>query len=78
VTRAVYRFVKWTAEPDMEPDAEPFTLVMQCAVCGERSAVSQEIEAGQDWILKHAAGSGDHHSYREIFTRPYRAVRAGP
>jgi len=37
--RAVFRFVRWTVAPDREPDAEPITYAMQCAVCGMRYAV---------------------------------------
>lgn len=72
--RALYRHVNWTATPDLEPDAEPIKHAMQCAVCGARSLASEDIEAAQDWVLKHAASTGDHHTYREIITRPWRAA----
>ena len=32
--RAVIRHEVWTLEPDREPDAEPTTYAMECAVCG--------------------------------------------
>jgi hypothetical protein len=31
------RYQEWTLQPDREPDAEPTTYAMQCAVCGETS-----------------------------------------
>ena len=78
--RAVFRFVRWTVAPDREPDAEPITYAMQCAVCGMRYAVCGrqskafvEIGPAQDWTLRHTARARGHHSYREIITRPWRA-----
>jgi hypothetical protein len=77
VTRAVFRFEDVTLAPDREPDAEPITYAMQCAVCEEESAASEETEPVQDWVFQHAGAHPGHHSYREIITRPYRAVRIG-
>ena len=73
MTRSVLRFVRWTVTPDREPDAEPVTYAMRCAVCGQRSGVSVEFGPVQDWVMQHAARFRDHHSYREVITRPWRA-----
>jgi hypothetical protein len=35
------RFVAWTIKHNGEPDAEPTTRAMQCAVCGETFLVSR-------------------------------------
>lgn len=60
--------------PDLEPDAEPWTFAMQCAVCEEQSEAAEAFDPGQDWTLKHIAANPEHYSYREIITRPYRAI----
>ncbi|TKA11833.1 DUF7848 domain-containing protein [Actinacidiphila oryziradicis] len=75
MTRALLRFVPWTISPNREPDAEPITHAMQCTACGEKSLPFKEIEPAQLWALKHA-GRTRHHTYREIITRPWRAVPA--
>jgi hypothetical protein len=77
VTRAVFRFEDVTLAPDQEPDAEWITFAMQCAVCEERSAASEETRPVQDWVFEHVREHPGHHSYREVITRPYRAVRVG-
>jgi hypothetical protein len=73
--RAVFRYVNWTVAPDMEPDAEPITYSAQCAVCEEQSDVADNDLSPSDWVRIHAARNQDHHSYREILTRPLRAWR---
>lgn len=73
MTRAVLRFVPWTISPDMEPDAEPVTHAMRCAVCGQQSVAFEEIGPAQLWALQHAGRARDHHTFREVLTRPWRA-----
>nr|WP_237536393.1 hypothetical protein [Streptomyces sp. SID5785] len=67
------RTVTWTLEPDREPDAEPSTYAMQCAVCEETSTASVDFGEPQEWVLAHGAAHPSHHSYREVITRPWRA-----
>ncbi|PWI16769.1 hypothetical protein DI272_23340 [Streptomyces sp. Act143] len=71
--RAVVRQVRWTLEPDREPDAEPVTYAMECAVCGERSESSVDFGVPQGWVLAHGGRNPSHHSYREVIVRPWRA-----
>nr|WP_055700867.1 MULTISPECIES: hypothetical protein [Streptomyces] len=74
-TRAVLRHETWTLEPDREPDAEPATYAMQCAVDGETSPAAVDFAVPQKWVLEHCGKHPSHHSYREIITRPWRAWR---
>ncbi|MFJ4832807.1 hypothetical protein ACIP79_23330 [Streptomyces sp. NPDC088747] len=73
--RAVVRHEIWTLEPDREPDAEPTTYAMQCAVCEATSAAGVDFGDPQDWVLAHCGRNPSHHSYREIITRPWRTWR---
>ncbi|MCX4736171.1 hypothetical protein [Streptomyces sp. NBC_01363] len=50
---AVIGYVTWTLEPDREPDAEPTTYAMECAVCGRASDATEEFTDVQSWALKH-------------------------
>jgi len=77
VTRTVLRFVAWTIAPNEAPDAEPTTHAIQCAVCGEKSLAFEEIGPAQLWALKHAGRHQDHHTYRQIATRSWRATADG-
>ncbi|MGW0861333.1 DUF7848 domain-containing protein [Streptomyces sp. NPDC002611] len=70
--RAVLTHVLWTLSPDREPDAEPTTYAMQCAVDGETSPASEDPTEPQDWVLEHCGKNPSHHSFREIITRPWR------
>lgn len=76
--RAVMRFVRWTLAPDREPDAEPITHAMQCAVCHAESEASVDAAEARAWTLRHAGGNPEHHTYREVITRPWRAWMPGP
>jgi hypothetical protein len=76
--RALFRHVRWTSEPDLEPDAAPLTHRMTCDVCGAKSPVSVEFGAVQDWQLAHAGRHPTHHTYTETLTRPWRAWMRGP
>ncbi|MGP3999042.1 DUF7848 domain-containing protein [Streptomyces sp. 8N706] len=71
----VIRRELWTLTPDREPDAEPLTFAMECAVCGERSLTGEDVGVTQDWTLRHAGRNPSHHTYREVITRPWRAWR---
>ncbi|MGH3309843.1 MAG: hypothetical protein ACRDP3_04560 [Streptomyces sp.] len=73
--RSVIRYEQWTLSPDREPDAEPVTFSMECAVCGQRSHASVDFGDVQDWTLRHAGRRPTHHTYREIVQRPWRAWR---
>lgn len=70
--RAVVRFQRWTLAPDREPDAEPVTFAMECAVCGERSSYEGEFGPAQAWTLEHCGRNPTHHTYRELISRPWR------
>ncbi|MEV5374849.1 hypothetical protein AB0L26_02570 [Streptomyces nondiastaticus] len=74
--RAVYRYGTWTLAPDREPDAEPVTYAMQCAVCEEKSDPQEDLAAAQTWTFRHAGRHPSHHTYREVITRPWRAWMA--
>jgi hypothetical protein len=69
----VIRFASWTLEPDREPDAEPVTYAMECAVCGRRSEASVDFQEAQRWTFAHAGRNPSHHTYREVIHRPWRA-----
>jgi len=43
--RAIIRQEKWSLVPDREPDAEALTYRMECAVCQERSDMSESWQA---------------------------------
>ncbi|MET8678947.1 hypothetical protein ABZW18_15565 [Streptomyces sp. NPDC004647] len=68
----VIRRELWTLTPDREPDAEPLTFAMECAVCDQRSVIGEDVTEAQDWALRHAGRNPSHHSYRELITRPWR------
>ncbi|WP_399078430.1 DUF7848 domain-containing protein [Streptomyces zaehneri] len=70
------RHETWTLTPDREPDAEPITYAMECAVCGESSAVDEDFAEPQSWVLEHCGKNPSHHTFREIITRPWRTWRA--
>ncbi|MCD9143865.1 DUF7848 domain-containing protein [Streptomyces albireticuli] len=76
--RTVFLFGTWTLQPDQEPDAEPITYAMQCAVCEESSAVVEDLTHAQGWTFRHAGRNPSHHTYREVITRPWRAWMAEP
>ncbi|MDK1472483.1 hypothetical protein QNO07_03420 [Streptomyces sp. 549] len=71
--RAVLRFARWHLAPDREPDAEPVTFAMECAVCGARSEARVDFGDVQQWTFRHAGRNSSHHTYREVITRPWRA-----
>jgi hypothetical protein len=73
--RSVISHETWTLTPDCEPDAEPITYAMECAVCGESSDGSEDFGDGQSWVLEHCGRNPSHHTFREIITRPWRAWR---
>ncbi|GAA0487446.1 hypothetical protein GCM10009544_55920 [Streptomyces stramineus] len=77
-TRKHFRFGTWTLQPDREPDAEPVTYAMQCAVCEEHSATVEDPSDAQGWTFRHAGRNPSHHTYRELITRPWRAWMAEP
>ncbi|MFY7628291.1 DUF7848 domain-containing protein [Streptomyces sp. NY05-11A] len=70
------RHETWTLTPDREPDAEPMTYAMECAVCGEFSAAGEDFPEPQSWVLEHCGKNPSHHTFREIITRPWRTWRA--
>jgi hypothetical protein len=74
VTRAIYGFTTWTIAVDAGPDAEAITHAIQCAACGEQSLVFEEIGSAQLWALRHSGLNPAHRGYREIITRPWRAL----
>jgi hypothetical protein len=77
VSRASYRFRNYTVRPDLSPDAEPVRHTAQCAVCQECGPEAGSSDAAVAWVVIHLKGHPEHLSYREIITRPYRAVPGG-
>jgi hypothetical protein len=73
LTHTVILFGTWTLQPDSEPDAEPVTYAMQCAVCGRTSPAGEDFAQAQSWTFRHAGRHPSHHTYREVITRPWRA-----
>ncbi|MBB1243951.1 hypothetical protein GL263_10340, partial [Streptomyces durbertensis] len=71
--RSVLRFVEWRLHPDLEPDAEPVTYAMQCAVCEEQSTPTVDFADAQRWTFRHAGRNPTHHTYREHLIRPWHA-----
>ncbi|WP_323375756.1 DUF7848 domain-containing protein [Streptomyces alkaliterrae] len=74
VPRAVYRFREYRVEPDTEPDAEPVTFTMSCAVCEASGPTESDTSSAARWIPAHLKQEPEHLTYREHITRPYRAV----
>lgn len=74
MTRAIYRFEEFTVTPDQEPDAEPLTFRLQCAVCEESGPEENTTEDASAWALIHLKGNREHFTYREHITRPYRVT----
>lgn len=74
MSRATYRFRNFHLRPDEEPDAEPLTFAMQCAVCGRAGAPGPSSEHALSWVWAHLREAPDHLTYRERITRPYRAT----
>ncbi|MBB1246125.1 hypothetical protein GL263_21580 [Streptomyces durbertensis] len=72
--RAVYRFREYRVEADGEPDAEPVTFTMSCAVCGASGPAEADTSTAARWIPVHLKQEPEHLTYREQITRPYRAV----
>nr|WP_243274831.1 hypothetical protein [Streptomyces albus] len=58
--------------PDAEPDAEPVTFTLQCAVCHQTAAPHTSRSVSQNWATLHLKHNPEHFTYREITTRPYK------
>ena len=71
--RSVLRHENWTLAPHREPDAEPVTFAMQCAVCRKQSTATVNFAYAQAWALRHAGRNPSHLTYRELITRPWHA-----
>ncbi|CAL9417561.1 MULTISPECIES: DUF7848 domain-containing protein [Streptomyces] len=74
MTRATYRFREFRLVPDAEPDAEPVSFTMQCAVCGRTAAPHTSRSVPRSWATRHLRRNPEHFTFREIVTRPYRFV----
>ncbi|MBO8192757.1 hypothetical protein ITI46_13925 [Streptomyces oryzae] len=72
MTRAIFRLREFRLVPDAEPDAEPVTFTMQCAVCEQTSGSHTTQSVSQKWVVRHLKESPEHLTYREMITRPYR------
>ncbi|GAA2772416.1 hypothetical protein GCM10010521_58150 [Streptomyces rameus] len=72
-SRAIICHKERTLQPDREPDAEPTTYAMQCAVCGETSLPGTDFAEPQSCVFTHGGRNPSHQTYREIITRPWRA-----
>ncbi|WP_372458270.1 DUF7848 domain-containing protein [Streptomyces niphimycinicus] len=58
--------------PDIEPDAEPITFAMQCAVCEQTGGRTEEQAGARSWATGHLKANPEHFTYRELITRPCR------
>jgi hypothetical protein len=74
VSRGTFRFREYTVARDTEPDAEPVTIRMECVVCGESGPAAGTSDEALGWAVTHLKTSPEHLTYREVITRPYRAV----
>lgn len=74
MTRATYRFRDYTIGPDTEPDAEPVRHRMECAVCDAVGPPAETADAASPWMVAHLKAFPEHLTYRELISRPYRAV----
>jgi hypothetical protein len=77
VSRAVYRFRNYSIEPDLSPGAEPVEFTMRCAECEATGPAAGTSDAAAAWIVVHLKAQPRHLRYRELITRPYRAVPGG-
>lgn len=83
-----YGFRHFRVEADHEPDAEPNTQAMQCAVCDasgpkvdvetpetpDGQAEAEAAKAAAGWISEHRNANREHLTYRLVSTTPYRVV----
>lgn len=74
MTRAVYRFRNYRIEPDHSDDAEPIVYFVQCAACEATGPLEDGSDDATIWIVAHLKAEPAHVRYREVITRPYRAV----
>lgn len=74
MTRASYRFRAYTVEPDLSPSAEPVTFTARCAECEATGPTAGTSDAACGWIVVHLKAEPGHLRYRELISRPYRAV----
>ncbi|WP_078610662.1 MULTISPECIES: DUF7848 domain-containing protein [Streptomyces] len=58
--------------PDTEPDAEPLTFAIPCAVCEQTGEPSDDHGVAHAWATGHLKANPEHFIYREIITRPCR------
>lgn len=72
MTCSAHRFREFTIHPDVEPDAEPWSYAMQCAVCDESSPAGEDVIDTQQWAAEHLKDNPEHYTYREHVSRPYR------
>lgn len=84
--REVYGVRRFAVAADTEPDAEPVTVAMQCAVCGEFSPAvelprqdspgAREVarRSAGGWVQEHREANREHFTYRLVETHPYRLV----
>lgn len=90
MSRETYAFRRFAVALDTEPDAEPVTFSMQCAVCDEsgravevgkevadEARAQAEDEAAREaagWVELHRATHRGHFTYRLVQSRPYHLV----
>ncbi|SFD43616.1 hypothetical protein [Streptomyces aidingensis] len=82
----VYGVRRFAVVLDTEPDAEPATVVMECAVCGESGTQVEVAVAGSEveralarrraaeWVKRHRDRNREHFTYRLVETSPCRLV----
>lgn len=74
MSHTVYRLREYTVVRDQEPDAQPHTYALQCAVCAEGGPPCTDAHKAHAWVLIHLRARPRHLTYRELVTRPYRAI----
>ena len=72
---SVIRSEQWTLTPDSEPDAEPTTHAIKCAVCNDTSVCSEDFADPQGWALAHSIENPSHRTFREVVVRSWRTGR---
>ncbi|WP_255952219.1 DUF7848 domain-containing protein [Streptomyces odontomachi] len=72
--RGVFRSQEHAVGPDYRPEAFLVTYTMYCGTCGAMGPTVEDGEDGMAWAVEHFKDNPTHLDYRELITRPYRAV----
>ncbi|MFD0278156.1 hypothetical protein ACFVHB_30200 [Kitasatospora sp. NPDC127111] len=81
--RGLYRFLKWTLQPDVATDRPPAQHRFRCVgeaedgtPCGAEGPASETFEDAQSWAFVHIDGHQDHRSYEHAYSAPWVVVPA--